>query len=200
MRSSLMRFFSNSLSDAELIDGLRIGGINRRLFENSLYDQYAYLIREGVRRHRLDEEETATAYADTVLSVIDQIVTGRFEGRAGLKTYLTQIFSNKCVDGIRKKSTNKESVHRQGVEIDGSLLQVPDETGSAIQQLIAQHDAQQLRERMKLLGDKCRAMLLAWAEGFTDDDIAREHHYNSAAVAKTSRLRCLEKLRDLYRT
>ncbi len=195
-----MRFFPNSLPDTELIDGLRNGGTNRRLFENSLYDQYAYLIREGARKHRLDEEETATAYADTVLSVIDQIVTGRFEGRSGLKTYLTQIFSNKCVDGIRKKSTNRESVHQQGVEIDGSLLQVPDETRSAIQQLIAQHDAQQLRERMKLLGDKCRTMLLAWAEGFTDDDIAREHQYNSAAVAKTSRLRCLDKLRDLYRT
>lgn len=195
-----MRFFSNTLSEAELIDGLRAGGTNRRLFENSLYDQYAYLVRDGARKHRLDEEETATAYADAILSVINQVVTGRFEGRSGLKTYLYQIFTNKCVDLIRKKTTNRESVHQQGVEIDGTLLQLPDDTRSVIQQLIAQHDAEQLRERMKGLGDRCRSMLLAWAEGFSDDDLAQQHQYNSAAVAKTSRLRCLDKLRALYRT
>jgi RNA polymerase sigma factor (sigma-70 family) len=195
-----MRFFPNALSEAELIDGLRAGGANRRLCENTLYDRYAYLIREGARTHRLDEEETASAYADSVLSVINQIVTGRFEGRSSLKTYFYQLFTNKCVDAIRKKTTNRESVHQQGVELDGTLLQLPDETRSVIQQLIAQYDAEQLRERMKLLGDRCRSMLMAWAEGFSDEDLAQEHQYNSAAVAKTSRLRCLDKLREIYRT
>jgi len=200
MYSSLMRFFPDTLSDADLLDGLRAGGANRRLCETSLYDRYAYFIREGARKHRLDEDETATAYADAILSVIDQVLTGRFEGRSGLKTYLYQIFTNKCVDGIRKKTTNRESVHQQGVEIDGILLQLPDETRSIIQQLIVRHDAERLREQLQLLGDKCRSMLLAWAEGFTDEHIAQEHQYNTAAVAKTSRLRCLDKLRELYRT
>ena len=200
MPSCLMRFFPNTLSDADLIDGLRTGGTNRRFFENSLYDRYAYLVREGAKKHRLDEDQTATAYADAVLSVIEQLGASRFEGRSGLKTYLYQIFTNKCVDLIRKKTTNREKVHQQGVEIDGILLQVPDETRSVIQHLIAQHDAERLRERMQLLGAKCRSMLLTWADGLPDEVIAEEHGYKSAAVAKTSRLRCLDKLRDLYRT
>lgn len=194
-----MQFLPNTLSDAQLIDGLRAGGATRRLCENKLYDRYAYFIREGARKHRLDEEQTASAYADSFLSVVDQIVTGRFEGRSGLKTFLYQIFWNKCVDLIRKKTTNRESVH-QGVELDPALMQLPDESRSVIQQLIAQHDVERLRQRLQLLGGKCQSMLLAWAEGFSDEDIAREHQYNSAAVAKTSRLRCLEKLRDIYRT
>lgn len=194
-----MRFFPNTLSDDELLTGLRAGGTNRRLFENRLFDQYAYFIREGAHKHRLDEDQTASAYTDAILSLIEQIITGRFEGRSSLKTYLYQLFTNKCVDGIRRKTTNRESVHQQGVEIDGSLLQLPDDSRSIIQQLIAQHDAERLRQRMQLLGEKCRAMLLAWAEGISDEEIAGQHQYNSAAVAKTSRLRCLEKLRDLYR-
>lgn len=195
-----MRFFSNTLSDADLLDGLRAGGTNRRLFETRLYDRYAYFIQKGVRKHRLDEDETATAYADAILSVIDQVVTGRFEGRSGLKTYLYQIFTNKCVDAIRRKTTNRESVHQHGVDIDGALLQLPDESRTVIHQLIAQHDAEWLRQQLQLVGDKCRSMLLAWADGFSDEHIAQEHQYNTAAVAKTSRLRCLEKLRELYRT
>jgi RNA polymerase sigma factor (sigma-70 family) len=194
-----MRFLPNTLSDAQLIDGLRAGGTERRLYENKLYDRYAYLIREGGRQHRLDEEQTASAYADALLSVIDQLVSGRFEGRSGLKTFLYQIFTNKCVDLIRKKTTNRESVH-QGVELDPSLLQIPDETRTIIQQLIIQHDTERLRERLRLLGGKCQAMLMAWANGYSDEDIAAQQQYNSAAVAKTSRLRCLDKLRELYRT
>lgn len=194
-----MRFFPNTLTDAQLIDGLRAGGAERRLSENRLYDRYAYLIRDGARQHRLNEEQTASAYADTLLAVFDQIISGRFQGRSGLKTFLYQIFNNKCVDLIRKKTTNRESVH-QGVELDPSLLQIPDETRTAIQQLIALHDADRLRERLRMLGNKCQSMLLAWASGYSDEDIAAQQQYNSAAVAKTSRLRCLDKLRELYRT
>ena len=42
-------------------------------------------------------------------------------------------------------------------------------------------------------------MIEAWGEGFMDQEIAVEMGYQSAAVVKTSRLRCLEKLRALYR-
>ncbi|TAE30246.1 MAG: sigma-70 family RNA polymerase sigma factor [Cytophagales bacterium] len=194
-----MNFLPNTFSDAQLLDGLRAGGSARRLYENKLYDRYAYLIRDGSRKHRLDEEQTASAYADAFLSVVDAVVAGRFEGRSGLKTYLYQIFTNKCVDLIRKRTTNRESVH-QGVELDPAVFQLPDDTRSVIQQLITQHEAERLRQRLQLLGAKCQAMLLAWADGFSDEDIATQQQYNSPAVAKTSRLRCLEKLREIYRT
>ncbi len=42
-------------------------------------------------------------------------------------------------------------------------------------------------------------MVLAWGEGFTDNQIAQELGYQSANVAKVSRLRCLDKLRELYK-
>ncbi len=193
-----MRLSFKKLSDTDLIDGILAGDPDRRLCENQLYDRYAYFVREGTRKHRLSEDDCASAYSDTILSVIDHILTGRFEGRSNLKTYLYQIFTNKCVDFIRKKTTNRSSVH-DALSIDDALLQLPDSARSVVQQLITASDMERLYAQLQTLGEKCRSMILAWGEGYSDDEIARQLGYNTAAVAKTSRLRCLERLRDSYR-
>ena len=193
-----MALFSRQLTDAELMAGIRAGGAQRRLYENKLYEKYHYLIADGVRKHRLGEDDCASAYSDAVLRVFEDITTDRFEGRSELKTYLYQIFTNKCVDAIRKKTTNRSSVH-DAFSLDDSLMQLPDAARSAVQHLIAQSDVEDLHRHLAELGDKCRSMILNWGEGYSDDEIAQMMDYKSAAVAKTSRLRCLDKLRERYR-
>jgi len=193
-----MPLFSRQLSDADLMTGIRAGGTQRRLFENKLYEKYAYLITDGTRKHRLTEDECASAYSDAVLTVIEHVASDRFEGRSELKTYLYQIFTNKCVDAIRKKTTNRSSVH-DTFSLDDSLFQLPDVARTAIQHLVTQSAIEQLHSHLRDLGEKCRAMILSWGEGYSDDEIALAMGYNSAAVAKTSRLRCLEKLRERFR-
>ena len=190
-----MGLFSRQLSDADLMAGIRAGGTQRRLYENKLYQKYEYFIADGTRKHRLTDDECASAYSDTILTAFDNIVTNRFEGRSELKTYLYQIFTNKCVDAIRKKTTNRSSVH-DAFSLDDSLMQLPDESRSIVQRLMDQSDVEKLRQQLNELGEKCRTMILLWGEGYSDEEIAQKMGYNSAAVAKTSRLRCLEKLRE----
>lgn len=190
-----MGLFSRQLSDADLMAGIRAGGTQRRLYENKLYQKYEYFIADGTRKHRLADDECASAYSDTILTAFDNIVTNRFEGRSELKTYLYQIFTNKCVDAIRKKTTNRSSVH-DAFSLDDSLMQLPDESRSIVQRLMDQSDVEKLRQQLNELGEKCRTMILLWGEGYSDEEIAQKMGYNSAAVAKTSRLRCLEKLRE----
>jgi RNA polymerase sigma factor (sigma-70 family) len=194
----MMAFFSKTYTDPDLIEGIREDSSKRRTFENKLYERYAYLIREGVWRHKLSEDECSMAYSDTILTVIEHIQSGRFENRSSLKTYLNQIFTNKCVDLIRKNTTNKQQVNR-GETIDDYLYLLPDDSRSIVEKLIDQYDMDLLRDRLRELGDKCRQMIEAWGDGFMDQEIAVEMGYQSAAVVKTSRLRCLEKLRALYR-
>lgn len=193
-----MRFFARQPADSDLIVGLKADGMQRRQSEDRLYRKYLYLISDGVRKHRLDEEDCASAYSDTILTVIENIHAKRFEGRSELKTYIYQIFTNKCIDLIRKKSTQRDRVH-DAVSLDDSLLQLPDSARSIVQQLIAQSDVDRLRSLIIKLGDKCREMILAWGEGYSDEEIAQQMNYNTASVAKTSRLRCLERLRELYK-
>jgi len=86
----------------------------------------------------------------------------------------------------------------RGETLDELLYVLPDDSRTIIEKLIEQYDMDLLRNRLKELGENCRQMIEAWGEGFMDKEIAVEMGYQSAAVVKTSRLRCLEKLRELY--
>lgn len=190
--------FGKKLSDQELLAGIRTGGTQRRAFENQLYDKYRYLIKEGIFKHKIDQEDASIAYSDTILSVIEHISTGKFEARAELKTYIYQIFSNKCVDVIRKRTTHTAQAFRR-VSIDDLVMPVPDPQRSVLADLIRQQDHQRIRELLEKIGERCKNILNLWSEGHSDQEIALEYQYNTANVAQTTRLRCIEKLREMYK-
>ncbi|MFI5152400.1 MAG: RNA polymerase sigma factor, partial [Chitinophagales bacterium] len=184
--------------DQEIIEHLRQGGKERRRGEEQLFGRYSYFIREGMSKHALSEDDSFSAYSDSVLSAIEKIVNHSFEGRSSLKTYLYQIFHNKCVDLLRKKSTNKSSVHRTESMTD-MLLYVSDSAKSVVQNLIDKSDWNLLKQKLAELGENCRQLLGLWSDSYSDKEIAAAIGYKTADVVKTSRLRCLEKLRQLYR-
>lgn len=191
-------FFKKSIpSDSDIAIGIINGGTTRRNFENKLYEKYYYLIKDGTFKHKITEEDAASNYSDTIIAVIDSLVLNKFQEKSQLKTYIYQIFNNKCVDLIRKSSTNKESVNN-GISIDDYALQMPDESKLIIQKLTEEFEFEKLKMELTKLGEKCKQMLMAWAEGFTDKEITTLLDYNSPQVTKTSRLRCMEKLKENY--
>jgi RNA polymerase sigma factor (sigma-70 family) len=193
-----MIFLRKNFSDFELMNGIRAGESERRTAENNLYDKYIHLIHNAVRKHKLDEEEASIVYSDTILTSIEHIATGRFEGRSELKTYIYQIFLNKCVDAIRKKTT-KHTFDFQRVSMDDLLVPIPDTKRSILAEIIRQQDYERLQILLQKLGERCQEILKRWSEGFTDEEISKEYNYNTINVAQTTRLRCLEKLREFYK-
>jgi len=195
-----MQSFTSPVNDQdfEITQNLRLDGVPRRIAEDQLFRKYVYFVREGCNKYSITEEESFDAYADAVLSAIDTITKGQFENRSTIKTYLFRIFHNKCVDLIRKKTTNKMSVHQTSA-MDDMMEQLSDTAKSVIQKLIERSDFEQLRQRMEQLGEKCRKLLNLFAEGYSDKEIAEIAEYKTAEVAKTSRIRCLEKLRQSYK-
>ena len=189
---------SFNYTDHEIIQSLQQNGAARRKGEEQLFGTYSYFIREGMRKYSMTEDEAFDAYSDTILSAIDKITSGSFEGRSSMKTYIYQIFHNKCVDLLRKKTTHKSSVH-QTVSISDMLYHISDAAKSIIQVLIDKNDLDLLKQKMNELGDNCRQLLSLSAEGNSDKEIATFLGYKTADVVKTSRLRCLEKLRQLYK-
>jgi RNA polymerase sigma factor (sigma-70 family) len=192
-----MIHLGKSNTDSELISGIIQDGPKLRFWENKLYHTYVYLIRQGSWKHKLTDDECSMAYSDTILTVIENIRAAKFEGKAEIKTYVTQIFNNKCVDLVRKNTTNKQQVNKGGA-IEDYLHILPDETRSVVERMIEEYDMVLLKSRISTLGDKCRQIIKAWGEGFMDQEIAVQMGYQSGAVVKTSRLRCLDKLRELY--
>ena len=187
----------DSPMDLQIIGQLRSEGLDRRRGEERLFSEYAYFIREGVRKHRMSEEQAFDAYSDSVLAAVESISTGVFKGDSSLKSYLYKIFHNKCVDLFRKSTTNKNAVNRAN-PINDELLRFSDKSRSILQVLIEKTDWKILKTRIAQLGEDCNKMLLLWAESYSDKEIAVVMEYKTASVVKTSRLRCMAKLKQLY--
>jgi len=192
--------FSTVISnDEEMIRNLKESMMVKRKAEEQLFNSHSYFIREAVNKFSLDQEEAFNAYSDAVLQAIQNITTDKFEKRSSLKTYLYKIFNNKCVDLIRKKTTNKSGVH-QTVSIPDMLTMISDPAKTVIQKLIEKNDTELLKLRLNEIGENCKQLLNLYADGYTDKEIATSMDYKSDDVVKTSRLRCIEKLRKLYKT
>jgi len=183
--------------DRDIIHNLLQDGIDRKKGEEQLFSQYAYFIEQAMHKYSFPEDEAFDIYADTIIAAIARITNHSFEGRSSLKTWLFQIFHHKCVDLIRKKATNKSSVHR-AQSISDIFLQMADTAKTVIQEMMEKTDKSQLKQKLDEIGDNCRRILMQWAEGYSDKEIAASMEYKTADVVKTSRLRCLEKLRQLY--
>jgi RNA polymerase sigma-70 factor (ECF subfamily) len=185
----------NLFSENSILQGLQSGEFSRRNSERELYKTFFYLIKEAEKKYGLPKEEAASIYTDTILVIIKNVISGKFEGRASLKTYTCQIFFNKCVDLLRKKTTNKGKIE-DTMPYDSLVYELPDETRDIIQKLIVKDERQQVMEKLNEIGDKCKEVLLLFEDGYTDKEIAEQMKYQSADVVKTTRLRCLDKLRS----
>jgi RNA polymerase sigma factor (sigma-70 family) len=181
--------------DSVIFQGLKASYRERILQEKELYMQYSYFINEGCKKYNLTYEDSFSAYSDAVLSTIHNIVSDKFDARSSLKTYLFQIYSNKCVDLLRKNTTNKQQVHRSNT-IPELLSQLTDNTRNVVEKMIDAQKRSAIKTHLESIGEKCREILLMFEDGLSDKKIAEELAYNNAAVAKTSRLRCLEKLKE----
>ena len=187
-----------STDEREIIDSITQNGTERKKGEERLFNRYAYFIKEGIYKYSLPEEDAFDLYSDTIISAIEKIASGSFQGRSSLKTWIYSIFHNKYVDLLRKKTTNKNSIH-QTLSISDLLLEISDHSKSIVQKLVDKTDWEILREKLVQVGENCRQMLLLWADGYSDKDIAGLMEYKTSDVVKTTRLRCLEKLKQLYR-
>jgi RNA polymerase sigma factor (sigma-70 family) len=187
------------IEEREIINSIQQNDDGRKKGEERLFNRYAYFIQEAIHKYSLTREEAFDLYSDTIIVAITKIGDGSFEGRSSLKTWVYKIFHNKYVDLLRKKTTNRQSVHRT-VEISDLGGQFTDTSKTILQELADKTDWDMLRANLKQIGDSCNQLLLLWADGFSDKEIAAKLEYKTADVVKTSRLRCLGKLKQLYRT
>lgn len=181
--------------DLKILNGLKSNYAERSRHEKILYQQYYYFTDEGCRKYNLSYDDSFSAYSDTILSAIHNIVSNRFDGRSSLKTYLYQIFSNKCIDLVRKNTTNKQQVHKT-MPVADAMNQLSDNAKNIIEKLMTSELKAAVKKQLDAIGEKCKELLLMFEDGLTDKEIAELLSYNNAAVVKTTRLRCLDKLRE----
>lgn len=184
------------LLEDRIIEALKSSGINKRRAEDELFQKYSYLIHITETKYFLGKDDLFDAYSDTILAVVQSISEGNFKNRSSLKTFVYEIYHNKCVDLIRKKSTRKNSIHKTE-SIDNIQAYLSDKSISIIEKLIAQSELQNIKQKMNYLSEKNKQVLLLSADGYSDSEIAVITQFKTADVVKTCRLRCLKKLRQM---
>lgn len=183
--------------DEDCINGILKNYPQRQIWENKLYMAYRYMIKDAIYKHKLNEDEASMAYSDAILATIHQIDSNKFQQRSSLKTYIFKIFQFKCIDLLRANQTQKSS-HNKTEMLEDYLELLPDEQQDILRKLSVKYEIDLLKTKIQAMDERCKTIILAWGEGYKDSEIADELGYQSSAVAKTSRLRCLEKLKKLY--
>ncbi len=179
-------------SDTDIINHLKKDPLQRRTAETKLFKEYQYFIANATKKHALNTEELQSVYCDSFMAVVEQILDGRFEGGSTIKTFFYRIFSNKCIDAVRKKTTNKEKVHdTDWVE---NWVHLSSRAANALKSIIQKEMVEEVNQAFQNIGKTCNAILTKWGQGYSAAEIATLLGYKSAQSVRTTKSRCMEKL------
>ncbi|MEM7372723.1 MAG: sigma-70 family RNA polymerase sigma factor [Bacteroidota bacterium] len=185
------------ISDQDIIQAIRQGGTEKERMARRLFDQYVGWVGQAMKKHRLTEEEALDAYTDSILAGVRQLESGTFEGKSQVHTWLFQIFSNKCVDKIRRKTTHKSKLVQLWTS---ELPELSDAARNKLQEMIQTETLLQLKHLIHQLGEKCKHLI--WDTeywGIELKELAQKLGLKDARSASTQKYRCMEKLRVLIR-
>ena len=180
-------------SDSALIEGILAGGVQREKCIAHIYDSHIGFIRKICREKHVDPEAARDAYADSVVRLSEQIVLSKFRGESKLSTYLYRIFFNKCVDVLRKKSSN-------AIETTSEFPELPDLAANMLHRLGVADEMKRVNGLLKQIGEKCKNILMDWAyHGYSMEEIAQRAGLKNAESAIAQKYKCMKKLKEKIR-
>lgn len=139
------------------------------------------------KRYGLSDRVLTDIYQDAILALYLNIRDGQYQERPGcsLRTYLFQIGINKIRDYL--KLSRKE----EPIMTDFSDMEEP----------IDESDDPELYRLVEQMPSPCRDILFAYYwDGCSMRDIARLMGYKDETVAKAQKYKCLQKVREMFRT
>lgn len=147
------------------------------------------------KKYNIDKSDCADIYQEAFIAMRKHAISGRLQSvSSSFKTYLfgigKHLIYNKLKDYASKSSYNSR-LHNADTDYD--IIQVEDEKELTVEQKL-------LRHYFKKLGKSCQQMLtLSFYRGLTNEEIAKQHGYESEAVVRSQKSRCLKTLKDLIK-
>lgn len=176
------------MNEKELIEALRAGGAARELATEQLLNRNIFYVQKLAKKFRLAEDAVLDAYTDGLLLTIDHIISGRFEQKSKVSTYLYQVVYNKCRD-LSKKSATKE------VAWEEWLQDWEPSSQRLLKDLEVKEEVDRLHRYLEEMGEPCRKILLDWGYwGYRMDEIAKRSGLENATQAKRKKYKCLQRL------
>ena len=180
------------VSDQLILEGIQAGGAKQELAIKRLYEQYFHLVYNGRKKyHQLSDDDLLTAYNSAIVSLRRHILNQSFRGDASLWTYLNKIFYNKCIDIIRKVSSNKVDAYE-------NLPDREDEQGTVLSRMTVNEEFDQLVAQLTQLGEPCKQIIMdSEYHGYNSEEIAQRVGFSNARSVNSKKYSCLQRLRKL---
>jgi RNA polymerase sigma-70 factor (ECF subfamily) len=173
------------MTDQKFIDSILTGGSVMQKTVEWFYNENYKLVHQMIGSHKLVKENVLDAYSDAVTAFVENIRNNKFRGDSKCSTYFIRIFNNKCIDIIRKKTTNR--MDQNTIFLDN------------IEQELMQEDVQEdqnigISEFFVQLSEICREVLMDWSDGFSMEEVAARNGLRNAHTARSKRYNCFKQL------
>ena len=183
---------TTSFKDETVLADILAGGIKQERAIRQLYEKYFHLTIAGRKKyHQLSEDDLITAYNSAIISIRRHVLNQTFRGESTLWTYLNKIFFNKCIDIIRKVSSNREDTQTE-------IPDREDTSRSVIRQVTIKEDFNQMMNRLDQLGEPCKQIIMdSEYHGYNSEEIAERVGFGNAKSVNSKKYTCLQKLRKM---
>ncbi len=183
------------LSDERIIDRLHSSPGEFEKTASYLHQRFKGFIGKAKGRYpSLSEEDLQDAYNDALDALIKKIIHQTFDPDKGsISTLFYQIFSNKCVDQMRKITNNRSEWEKQLEQITPDL---PVGARDFLQQVLEKEAFEGIVHCMDELNPPCKSLIMDidyW--GFSPEEAASRNGYKNGQSASQAKYRCMETLR-----
>jgi len=174
------------MEDKEIIQHILEGGYSMEKCLESFYHlNFKYIAVMG-KKYGLSREALMDAYSDAIIDFKDQVRNHNFQQKSKCSTYFYSIFNNKCIDILRKKTTN--------TVVNEFPENLKDTTPDIVQMLTTIVERKHLDDLIAALNERCREILMDWNDGYSMEEIAQRNNLLNANVARSKRYTCLQQL------
>ncbi len=114
---------------------------------------------------------------------------GNFQQRSNLKTYFIGICIRCWLDGLKKNFYKYTKLTADEPSLDAAYLHTPEV------ELMTKERKVQLQEVLKLLGERCKNVILLGFQGFSGNEIMKMLDLKDEGSVRKIRYRCMDRLR-----
>lgn len=174
-----------------LIKAIREGGLSRERAWEFMYKKWQSYYLSPVQKLGGNLEEVQEVMSIVVVSLDKRIRNPQFElHSASLRVYLTESVKRAWIKWTRIQGIDLPIEFNPEIHLTGNVGNVEDDFIRA--ELLERFD-----KLLNRLGERCKKILLLYANGYSFREIAKQVGFNKEQSAKNEKLKCRKKLVEI---
>ncbi len=173
------------MTEKKLLEDILSGGVAMQKAAEWFYIENYRLVHKA---KGISKENALDAYSDSITAFVENVRNRLFRGESKCSTYFIQIFNNKCIDVLRKITTNKSKQFIMSIE--ELKTELPEQEVMVDRQT-------DLSAYFNELSEVCREVLMDWSDGYSMDEIAERNGLKNAHTARSKRYNCFQHLMEI---